>query len=111
MKEYRCRISNKLLCKAEWKWEIEIKNPSNRMISYIWPDRPNNDIGLKGIDFQAKSTDLNCTKCGRLQGRAIWNLKIEIKCKYCHSINLFDTKFLKAKRLAPLPENIKNKLA
>lgn len=91
LKEYRCYVNQKLLCKASGKWQIEIKNPSNRVINYTGPSRINQDIGLKWTAFQQRAVDLNCKCCKRLQWRAVGiDLVIEIKCEYCKNVNLFD---------------------
>ena len=41
LKEYRCYQDGNLLCKAKGEWHIEIQNPKNRVMNYIWPSRKN----------------------------------------------------------------------
>lgn len=103
LKEYRCYISNRLLCKASWEWQLEIMNADNRILNYVWPNRKHQDIWLKGQNFHSISIDLNCTKCWRLLGRAsgLW-MVAEIKCNHCHEICLFDTDDIESVRLRTL---------
>lgn len=92
-KEYRCYISNKLLCKARGEGELEIVNPSNRVINYVGPSRVNQDIGKKGVQFKQFSVELRCKNCQKLMGRAIGTeLDVEIKCHYCHELNKWELK-------------------
>ena len=91
LKEYRCYLTNRLLCKAGGNGQIEIMNPVNRTLNYVWPSRVHQDVWPKGQTFLSLASDLRCSWCGRLQGRAIGtDLMVEIKCKYCHELNLFD---------------------
>lgn len=89
LKEYRCYLSKRLLCKAAGNGQIEIMNPENRILNYVWPSRKHQDIWPKGQEFLAKAVDLRCKECVRLQARAIGtDLVVEIKCKYCHTVSL-----------------------
>lgn len=100
LKEYRCYINNKLLCKAGWEGQIEIMNNSNRQINYTWPSRKHQDIWPKGVEFQSKSCELRCKWCERLMCRGIWTtLLVEVKCQYCKTMNLFDLADLQKDRL------------
>ena len=101
LKEYRCYVNNKLLFKANGDVQLEIVNPTNRVINYIWPGRKWQDIWPKGTTFQQHSIDLHCKKCKRLLARCIsteW--LVETKCKHCHEVTLFDTKEIQAIRLS-----------
>ena len=103
LKEYRCYVNKKLLCKASWDVQVEIINTSNRITNYTWPSRVSQDIWPKWKDFQQHSIDLHCSGCKRLMWRAIWNdWLVEIKCKYCHSLNLYDVKEIQSGRLNSL---------
>lgn len=44
LKEYRCYINKMLLCKASGIGQVEIMNPSNRMMNYTGPSRKNQHI-------------------------------------------------------------------
>ena len=49
------------------------------------------------------ASDLRCSKCGRLQARAVGtDLVVEIKCKYCHELNMFELEKVESARLATL---------
>lgn len=103
LKEYRCYLSKKLLCKASWDWQIEIMNNDNRAINYVWPSRVNQDIGLKWQAFINLSVDLRCGECKRLLWRAIWtDLIVEIKCNHCHKLNTISIAELESQRMSTL---------
>ena len=103
LKEYRCYLSKKLLCKATGVGQIEIINPDNRVVNYTWPSRRHQDIWPKGQEFTQFASDLRCKKCGRLQARAIGtDLFVEIKCKYCHELNMFDLHKIEDARLSTM---------
>lgn len=105
LKEYRCYINKKLLCKASGHWQIEIMNSSNRIINYTWPNRKSQDEGPKWVDFVRFSVDLNCHKCWRLLWRAVGtDLQVEIKCQYCSHISLFSLEAMQSKRFATFPK-------
>ena len=101
LNDYRCYLSNRLLCKAAGHGQIEIMNPENRMINYVGPSRTHQDVGPKGQEFQKDAVDLRCKKCKRLQARAIGtDLVVEIKCKYCHETTLHELNKMESSRMA-----------
>jgi len=103
LKEYKCFVSKKVLCRAAGEWQIEILNEDNRFTSYVWESRISQDIWPKWQAFQNLATDLRCKECKRLLGRAISiDSVVEIKCKHCHTINLFDVQVIENARLASL---------
>ena len=101
--EYRCIVSGKLLCKACGDGQIEIMNPENRYLNYTWPSRKGQDIWPKGQEFARFAVDLRCKECWRLQCRAIGtDLVVEVKCKYCHNLNLFNLEEMESLRMNTL---------
>ena len=89
--EYRCYQNGKLLCKAAGNVQIEIINPSNRILNYVGPSRKHQDEGPKGVEFAMKCVDLNCKGCKRLTAKAIGtDGVVEIKCRYCKETTLWD---------------------
>lgn len=109
LKEYRCFKNSKLLCKAGGEWQIEILNPTNRVMNYTWPSRVHQDRWLKGREFQQHAVDLNCKGCSRLLWRAIgMNLVVETKCRHCKTVTFFDLEVMHSARLAPLSKVARN---
>ena len=105
-KEYRCYATKRLLCKATWHGQIEVMNPENRVMNYVWPSRISQDIWPKWQEFLNYSVDLNCAECKRLLCRASWtDLVVEIKCQYCHKVNVISVEELENKKLAPLSQS------
>lgn len=105
--EYRSFVWNNLLCKIGWKlWAVEIMNKSNRILEYVWPSRVSQDLWPKWTEFQQFSRDLHCSNCKKLLWRALWDeMKVEIKCDYCKTINTFDMKEIYNKLYASLSQN------
>ena len=89
MKEFRCHHCNALLYKAEGNIETEAICQRCRRVNY--PSRKDQLLGLRGKDFQARSLNHNCYNCQRLLFRSIGEGKIETKCRYCATVNDFDT--------------------
>ena len=101
--EYRCLQSKRLLCKASGDGQIEIMNPENRFINYTWPSRKHQDIWPKGQAFLSLAVDMRCKECWRLQCRAIGtDLIVEVKCRYCHNVNLFSIEEIERLRAGTL---------
>lgn len=111
LKEFRHPLNNNLLCKANWKWHIEIQDKKTRQIMYIWPTRKHNDIGLKGIEFQNLSKDFKCFGCNRLLGRGLWiRMNVEIKCTHCKEVCGYSMQNLHDSSLKTLPLIAKEKI-
>lgn len=111
LKEFRHLTNNNLLCKAVWKWHIEIYDKKSRSTVYTWPTRTHNDIWLKGVDFQKYSRDLRCPGCDRLLCRAIGvSLGVQIKCTHCKEVHEFRLKGLYERSFATLPLIAQKKL-
>lgn len=103
LQEFRCCVNKRLLCKAHWDGQVEIMNPSNRVVNYVWPTRKSQEFWLRGKDFSAKASTLYCKECKRLLAKAIWTtLVVEIKCRYCHNINLYDLQEIREPRMRQL---------
>jgi len=103
LSEYRCYLSKRLLCKATGNGQIEIINPENRALNYVWPSRVHQDIWPRGQEFVEMASDLRCSKCWRLQARAIGtDLVVEIKCKYCHETTLYKLEDIESAKLSTM---------
>jgi phage FluMu protein Com len=101
MNEYRCHNCNHLLFKSEGQLDIEIMCPSCRRFNY--PIRQDQNIGLRGKDFQAKAVDHLCYNCTRLQFRSIGIGIIETKCS-CGYVLEYDTKKMRSGDMS-IPED------
>lgn len=105
LEEYRCYSNGHLLCRAAGDLQMEIINPTNRVLNYVGPGRESQDIGPKGIDFAQVCFDLNCTnkKCKRLCGKVVGtNGVVEIRCRYCKTTSTWDVAKLIRRTLDPL---------
>lgn len=112
LKEFRAKGVNKvLLCKADGRGQIEIKNKRNNQMNYFNVGEENKPVRLRGQEFVNFSFDLKCYECierGKnkyptLLGRAFGtDLKVEIKCRKCGAINYFDVSKIVAKKLHPM---------
>lgn len=97
--EYRCRTNWYLLCKAYGTWQVEIVNPSNRVMNYTWPSRKSQQEWPTGVDFQQYALDMRCQNCRRLLWKAVWtDLVCEIKCSHCKYTTLFEMEKMQESR-------------
>lgn len=111
MQSYYCFQYKNLLCKADGHGEIEIMSKT-RVLNYVGPSRKNQHIGPKGAKFAMDALDLRCHNCKRLLCKARGSdLRVEVKCKHCHELNLFELEKMRNRRLAPLPKIVRDRLA
>ena len=111
LKEFRHPVNKNLLCRAVWKWHIEILDRKSRQTIYVWPTRKSNDEGLKGVQFQSFSRDLRCPNCKRLLCRWLWYwLIVEIKCTHCKEVHAFKMKNLYDMSYKTLPHRVQENL-
>ncbi len=96
LQEFRCHSCKFLLYKGAGEVETEVICAKCRRINY--PSRTDQVIGLRGKDFQSKSLDHNCYNCQRLLFRSIGLGLLETKCKFCASINEFNTFLIRQRR-------------
>jgi len=111
LREYRHPTNKNLLCRATWKWQIEIYDKKSRQTIYTWPSRKNNDVGLKGSEFQNFARDLRCPSCSRLLCRWLgyW-MVVEIKCTHCKEVHAFRMKNLYDISFKSLPKKAQENL-
>jgi len=112
LKSLKCKSKNpNTLCKAIGKGQIEIKNDRNNHMNYFNVNNESQPVKLRGCQFQNFSFDLYCHDCVEkgvhhyptLLGRAFGtDLKVEIKCRRCKTINYFDIEKMLNKKLRPL---------
>ena len=88
-KDYRCMNCKALLYKSTDDMDVEIICTKCRRVNY--PNRSDQGIGLRGIDFQSKALSCNCSKCSRFMFMVIGDGEIEIKCSHCTTLTEYDT--------------------
>jgi len=64
--------------------DVEVICPRCRRTNY--PNRENQGVGLRGIDFFNKARQLTCKGCSRPLLSFIGEGAIQTKCRYCKTV-------------------------
>ena len=89
MLTHRCYNCRRFLFDTEGEGEIEVICPGCRTINYC--GRDNLAIGKRGMSFQIASVELRCPDCDTLLGRALGEMVIKTKCKFCKQVVSYST--------------------
>jgi len=84
MEDYRCLNCKTLLYKAAGDIDVEIICPKCRRVNY--PNRGDQGVGLRGIDFFNKARQLSCNGCSRPLLSFMGVGFVETKCRYCKTV-------------------------
>jgi len=110
-KEFRCPITNKLLCKYKGvDGQIEKKHPTKQHTYYFGPLREHKDNGPKGVNFASRAVTLRCQNknCVQVLAKVIgYDLILKVDCHRCGFENRFDLKDVHKERVRVLSETSK----